>query len=145
MTTSQIKEKITSCGLKGTHQRIAIYDALLSLENHPTAEKIYQSIKKKYPTISLGTVYKTLETFVEKKLINRVLTTSDIMRYDAIMEPHHHIFEKVSGRLMDYEDNDLFKLIEKHLSKKDIPFFNIHDIQIRINGEMVERQQKLEF
>ena len=64
MTTSQIKEKITACGLKGTHQRIAIYDALLSLENHPTAEKIYNSIKKKYPTISLGTVYKTLETFV---------------------------------------------------------------------------------
>ena len=145
MTTSQIKEKITACGLKGTHQRIAIYDALLSLENHPTAEKIYNSIKKKYPTISLGTVYKTLETFVEKRLINKVLTTSDIMRYDAVINPHHHIFDKVSGRLMDYEDDDLTKLIEKHFKKKDIPFFNIHKIEVRVNGEMVERQQKLEF
>ena len=79
---------------------------------------------------------------IELELANK---TSDIMRYDAIMEPHHHIFDKVSGWLMDYEDNDLLRLIEKHLSKKDIPFFNIHDIQIRINGEMVERQQKLEF
>lgn len=145
MTTSQIKDKITSSGLKGTHQRIAIYEALINLENHPTAEMIYNAIKKKYPTISLGTVYKTLETFVEKRLINRVLTTNDIMRYDAITKPHHHLFDKSSGKIIDYDDDQLFKVIEKHLKKKDIPFFNISSIHVRINGESIERQQKLEF
>lgn len=145
MTINQIKDKITASGLKGTHQRIAIYEALLNLDGHPTADKIFSSVSKRYPSISLGTVYKTLDTFVEKSLINKVLTTDDIMRYDVRTEQHHHIFCNNSKELIDYEDEALNKVIAKHFKKKEIPFFKIHDIEIRINGEIIERQQKLEF
>lgn len=145
MTTSQIKEKITRCGLKGTHQRIAIFEAVLNLDNHPTAEKIYNSISKKYPTISLGTVYKTLETFVEKDLITKVLTPNDVMRYEVVLENHHHLYDKKNDNLIDFHDEKLTSLLEKHFKKNEIPFFRIQDIELRITGEIIERQQKLEF
>lgn len=145
MTINQIKDKITACGLKGTHQRIAIYEALINLDSHPTAEKIFNSVSKRYPSISLGTVYKTLDTFVEKNLVNRVLTTTDIMRYDVRTEEHHHLYCVNSEELMDYDDEGLAKVIAKYFKKKEIPFFKIHDIEVRINGEIIERQQKLEF
>lgn len=145
MTITQIKDKIIGVGLKGTHQRIAIYETLINLDSHPTADKIFTSVSKRYPSISLGTVYKTLDTFVEKELINRVLTTSDIMRYDVRMEEHHHLYCTNSNELMDYDDEGLSKAIAKHFKKKDIPFFKIHEIEVRIKGEIIERQQKLEF
>ena len=55
-----IKEK----DLKVTPQRIGVLEAIYTLRNHPTAEQIIDFIHDKYPSIAIGTVYKTLDTFV---------------------------------------------------------------------------------
>jgi len=59
----EIIAALASKKLKITHQRIVVYQALILSKNHPTAEQIYDFIKSKNPSITLATVYKTLETF----------------------------------------------------------------------------------
>ena len=77
-------------GLQVTYQRLAIYQALYYTKEHPGAEAIYQQVKKRFPMISLGTVYKTLERFHEVGLIQKVGPLTEVARYDAVTEYHHH-------------------------------------------------------
>jgi Fur family peroxide stress response transcriptional regulator len=135
MKTDQIIAKLNEKGLKVTPQRIAILEAIIKLQNHPTAENIIEFIRKNHPNISLATVYKVLDAFVDKELINRVKTDKDIMRYDAIMENHHHIYCSDSDRIEDYTDTELSKLLNKYFESKKIPDFKIQDIKLQIIGK----------
>ena len=78
-------------GLQVTYQRLAIYQALYLTKQHPSAETIYQQVRKRFPMISLGTVYKTLEKFYEVGLIEKVSPITEVARYDALTAPHHHL------------------------------------------------------
>ena len=78
-------------GLQVTYQRLAIYQALYFTKEHPSAEVIYQQVRKRFPMISLGTVYKTLEKFYEVGLIEKVSPITEVARYDAVTGPHHHM------------------------------------------------------
>ena len=95
MNLESVASAITNKGLKVTHQRIVVYQVLLTSKNHPTADQIYDSIKESYPSISLATVYKTLDTLAENQLINKVSTPQGTMRYDARIENHKpHLYLK---------------------------------------------------
>lgn len=135
MRIEDIIAKLNEKGLKVTPQRIAILEAIIKLRNHPTAENIIEFIRKNHPNISLATVYKVLDAFVDKELINRVKTEKDIMRYDAIMESHHHIYCSDSDRIEDYTDAELSKLLNKYFESKKIPDFKIEDIKLQIIGK----------
>ena len=91
-------------GLQVTYQRLAIYQALYFTKEHPSAEVIYQQVKKRFPMISLGTVYKTLEKFYEVGLIQKVNPITEVARYDAITGPHHHM---VCLQCQSIQDADL--------------------------------------
>ena len=131
---NEIRELLKKKSLKITPQRIAVLEAVIELGNHPTAENITEFIKVNHPNIAVGTVYKTLETFVENGIVNKVKTDRDIMRYDAILEKHHHLYCVESDRIEDYYDDELNQLIEKHFKKKKIKNFNIEDIKLHIIG-----------
>lgn len=121
--------------LKVTPQRIAILDALFTHQNHPTAENIKNLINKDHPNIAIGTIYKVLDTFVEYGIINKVKTEKDIMRYDAILSNHHHLYCSKSDHIEDYEDENLNALLIDYFTKQNIPNFNIKDIKLQIIGE----------
>ncbi|NMC38248.1 MAG: transcriptional repressor [Bacteroidales bacterium] len=135
MKTEDIINKLTVKGLKVTPQRITILEAIIKLNNHPTAENIIEYIRKNHPNISVATVYKVLDTLVENELIRKVKTEKDIMRYDAVMESHHHIYCSDSDRIEDYIDDELNKMLEKYFSNKKIPDFRIEDIRLQIIGK----------
>lgn len=134
---AEIKAKISGHGMKCTSQRIAIYQALL-YSDHPYVEEIYADIEKAYPSISLSTVYNTLETFAEKKLIGKIKTNNGKMRYDVRIEPHAHLYCSKSEKVIDYFDDELQKLIKNHFAKKNIPNFSIGDIQVLLNGKAIK-------
>jgi Fur family peroxide stress response transcriptional regulator len=137
----KIRNKLVEKGLKVTPQRMAILEAIIKLNNHPTAENIIDYIRKNYPNIATATVYKVLDALVANELIEKVKTERDIMRYDAIMESHHHIYYSDSDRIEDYSDNDLNELLEKYFEKKGIPGFKIEDIKLQIIGKYVKRKK----
>jgi Fur family transcriptional regulator, peroxide stress response regulator len=135
MKAEEISSKLFAKGLKVTPQRIAILEAILKLKNHPTAENIVEYIRKNHPNISVATVYNVLDALVSSELIRKVKTEKDIMRYDAVLESHHHIYCSDSERIEDYYDNELNELLEKYFEKKKIPDFKIEDIKLQIIGK----------
>jgi len=129
---------LKKCGLKVTPQRIAVFDAVINLNNHPTADNITEFIKVNHPNIATGTVYKTLETLVQCDIIKKVKTNSDVMRYDAITEKHHHLYCSESDRIEDFYNNELSDILDNYLKKK-IPNFKIEDIKLQISGRFTDK------
>ena len=137
--THEIRKQISNSGLKVTPQRIAVYKALMDINDHPTAEMVKRHISKNNPSISQGTIYKTLESFVEKGLIEKIRTEDDVMRYEPVLENHHHLYCQKTESIADYYDDELNKLIFDYLKKKDIPNFKIEDIKLHIIGEFTNK------
>lgn len=120
--------------LKVTPQRIAVLEALYNLKNHPTADKIKEYVVNNHPNIAVGTIYKTLDTFVEKGLVQKVKTEKDVMRYDAITEKHHHLYCEDTEHIEDFFDNNLNKMLEEYFNKKKIPNFKVKETKLQIIG-----------
>jgi len=135
MEKKDVINSLKKHGLKVTPQRLAVLGAVIKLKNHPTVENIVGYIKINDPHIATGTVYKTLDTFIEKGLIKRVKTDSDIMRYDAVIDRHHHLYCIESDRIEDFYDDDLDTILNDYLKKKNIPNFKIQDIKLQITGK----------
>jgi Fur family peroxide stress response transcriptional regulator len=129
-----IRDKLQEKGLKVTPQRVAIFDAIVKLRNHPTADNIIDYIRSNHPNISVGTVYKVLDSLVENNLVKKVKTERDIMRYDAIMTNHHHLYCAETDRIEDFEDEKLNHLLTEYFRKNKIKNFNIQDIKLQITG-----------
>jgi Fur family peroxide stress response transcriptional regulator len=134
LNSAEFREHLKQKGLKVTPQRVAIYEAIVALKNHPTAEKIILFIKTHHPNISVGTVYKVLDLLVDHQLLKKVKTEKDVMRYDAIMHNHHHLYCAENERIEDFRDPVLDALISDYFEKKKIKGFKIKDITLQIIG-----------
>jgi len=116
-------------GLHVTHQRLAIFKALLNSTTHPTAEEIHQQIKKSFPMISLGTVYKNLEKLHENGLVLRVRPFRDAARYEIFAGPHHHMVCVKCQAMLDISD----PVAERGLSLPEGHGFQVlgHDVLVQ--------------
>lgn len=132
-----IKGKLAEKGLRITPQRMAILEAIYTLGNHPTAEQIITYIRKIYPNIATGTVYKVLDVLIENELIHRVKTDNDNMRYDAITSAHHHLYANDSNKIMDYTDEQLDAILTEYFKNKNIPDFEIKEIRLQVIGKFL--------
>ncbi len=103
-------------GFRITPQRIAIVDYLLNTEDHPSAEHIHKVIQKKYPMVSLSTVYKTLDLLKEKKLVNEIEVEGEA-RFDAHTDTHLNLVCMKCGKIEDI-DEDSLKEIQSRAAKK---------------------------
>ena len=135
MDKTEIAKQLSDKGLRVTPQRVAILGAIAKMDNHPTAENVIEYIKVKDPNISVGTVYKVLESFVENDLLRKVKTESGVMRYDPLLANHHHLYCEDTNRIEDYKDEDLDQLITDYFNRKGIENFSIDSIQLHITGK----------
>lgn len=108
MTQKQQGDFIARCraaGLSVTHQRLAIYEAVMVTgDQHPSAEVIYQSVRERYPTISFNTIYKNLETFEQMGIVVKVNPLYNEARYDVDVRPHHHLICRQCKTIVDVHD-----------------------------------------
>jgi Fur family peroxide stress response transcriptional regulator len=84
-------ERFRERGLKPTPQRLAIYRALVRLKDHPSPEGLYKAVRSSLPALSLGTIYKALDALEAAGLVEQVSRIGDTKRYDANLDPHHHL------------------------------------------------------
>jgi Fur family peroxide stress response transcriptional regulator len=118
-------------GCKVTPQRLAIYEVLKNCNMHPTAETIYNIISSDYPTMSLATVYKTLDLLKETGIIQELNIAGNTSRYDVISKPHPHILCTKCGRI---ENMDI-SLPKNMVSKaKKISGYDIQSFQLYFFG-----------
>ncbi|MCF7885243.1 MAG: transcriptional repressor [Candidatus Marinimicrobia bacterium] len=98
-----LKQKLVDEGIKPTFQRISILKYLEENSKHPTADMIYDFMRKKMPTISKTTVYNTVHTFLENGLINELTITGQESRYDINTHNHHHFLCRNCGKIYDVD------------------------------------------
>ena len=97
-------------GLRLTPQRLAIAREVAA-RNHPTVAQVYEAVRGQHPTISLATVYATLNTMTERGLI-RALPFEGAVRYDANVEPHANLVCVSCGKIVDFDQcEDILQLL----------------------------------
>ncbi len=102
-----LKERCKQAGLAVTPQRLAIYQALYQSFDHPSPEALFDRVKPQMPSISLATIYKTLETLVNIGVASELPATGDTKRYDANMGRHHHLVCDACNAIEDFYDASL--------------------------------------
>ncbi len=100
-------------GLKVTPQRLAIFRYLANNESHPSAEKVYSDIKGELPTISQGTVYKTLSTLADIGVITELKINNGQSRYDSNTSVHVNIICPRCNNISDYQSETIIKFWKK--------------------------------
>ena len=89
---------------KYSRQRESIRQNLLHRADHPTADMIFEDIRKIYPKVSLGTVYRNLSLLSDLGEISRMSSLGGADRYDGITEPHNHFVCRTCGNVLDIKD-----------------------------------------
>ena len=110
MDDEQLINLFRDKGFKVTVQRLTICKYVLASEDHPSADQIYQALKIDYPTISLGTIYKTLHLMKDLNLIQELGFKDGSIRYDPDMELHINMVCSKCGKIHDYKPENVEQL-----------------------------------
>lgn len=86
-----------------TTQRQIILEELAKVTSHPTANEVYDMVRRRLPRIGLGTVYRNLELMAESGLILKLEVGGTQKRFDATVSPHYHIRCLECGKVDDIE------------------------------------------
>ncbi len=84
-------------------QRQKILGLLKATKIHPTASWIYGKLKREFPSLSLGNVYRNLSILVEQGCIQELKFGSTFDRYDGNVNPHYHFICESCGVIKDIE------------------------------------------
>ena len=142
MNIEYLRIRLRDKGLKATSRRLSILEAIFKLNNHPTAEEIIKYIRNQNRKIATATVYKALEVMVARKVIIKVDTERQTIRYDAIPGPHHHLHNAESGIIKDYENEEISRILEEYFNKNKIQDFDIEEIKLQITGKFRNAEKK---
>ena len=105
-------ELLKQAKLKATPQRLCVLK-ILSNHAHPTIDELYKQIKTEYPSISLATVYKNLNTLINENLVVEVNSPNQKAKYDIYEHPHIHLVCSNCGNDQDINASD-----QTHLEQK---------------------------
>lgn len=98
--------------LKYSRQRECIKNYLMSTTEHPTADTVYINVKKEFPNISLGTVYRNLNLLAEYGEIIKISTPDSGDRFDGNTKPHFHFFCTKCGKIIDIPIQEFPDLVQ---------------------------------
>jgi len=96
-----ILQRVRTAGLKLTPQRVAIVQELVQDPTHPTAQELYERLRRAQPTMSFATVYNTLDALAAAGLCSSLALSPGASRFDANMAPHDHLVCDGCGLVRD--------------------------------------------
>jgi len=114
-----------------SRQRETILRILKNTKSHPTADWIFQRTRKEIPNISLGTVYRNLNTLREEGLIQKLNLESSFDRYDADTSFHYHFTCRKCKKVYDVRPDNERKLCQKVEKKSG---FKIEKVRVDFSG-----------
>jgi Fur family ferric uptake transcriptional regulator len=102
--------------LRQTDARRIILEEIMNLDSHPTADEVYEIVRKRLPKISLGTIYRNLDILSGKGLIQKLEVGGTQRRFDGNTGNHYHLRCLACGRVIDLTTNPSNE-IEKTIPK----------------------------
>jgi Fur family peroxide stress response transcriptional regulator len=124
----------TACrksGAKLTHQRMEIFREVAQTVEHPDAEKVFQGVRRRMPTVSMDTVYRTLWWLKDLGLITILGPLRDRARFDANLSRHHHFVCTRCGLTRDF--------VSEKLNSLELPdsvgsIGHVENTRVEVNG-----------
>ena len=114
--------KLNNHSLRITKQRQIILDELCGVTSHPTADVLYQMVRKRLPKISLGTVYRNLLMLEQLGMVVPLYYSKECVRYDGMVDNHYHFVCEHCDKVENVSLDEMFEL-NKQISKR-------HDVQV---------------
>lgn len=110
---TELEQRCVDAGLKMTGPRKTILKVLGEAMDHPSVEAVYERAKAVDSSISIATVYRTLNMLDELDLVTRHEFNESFSRYETNMEHHHHLIDLESGEVIEFQNSELEILKEK--------------------------------
>ncbi len=107
---AQLETAAREAGVKLTHQRLEIFRELAETEEHPDAEAVLRAVRRRVPTVSVDTVYRTLWMLQDLGLVKTLAPGRERVRFDANRDPHHHYVCVRCGLIRDFDSAELNRL-----------------------------------
>lgn len=109
-----------------TNQRQVILDYVLAVSlTHPTAEHIFQAVRKKLSRISFGTVYRNLLVLEQMGLVMPLYYSKECARYDAMVDNHYHFVCEHCDKVENVSMEEMIEL-DKQISRRHDVFVAYH-------------------
>jgi Fur family transcriptional regulator, peroxide stress response regulator len=124
-----------------THQRIEIFREVAKSGDHPDAETVYKGVRRRIPSVSLDTVYRTLWLLLDLGLITTLGPPRDRARFDGNVSTHHHFVCTKCGVAHDFYSEE-FDQLTVPATVKDLG--SVERIQVECRGlcSRCSRQEK---
>ena len=110
---TDLEKTCVAAGLKMTDQRRIILRVLAESSDHPAVETVYERARSQDSTISLATVYRTLNLLDQMNLVQRHDFNGAYSRFEMNMDHHHHLIDLESGEVIEFQNLELEKLKER--------------------------------
>ncbi len=107
---ARFEEVCRNSDAKITHQRMEIFREVAQTGDHPDAESVFQGVRKRMPTVSMDTVYRTLWWLKDLGLITILGPPRERTRFDANLSHHHHFVCTQCGLTRDFFSDELDSL-----------------------------------
>ncbi len=120
---------LTDHGIQPSAQRVAVAQYVLSVHDHPTADRVWNEVRARFPWISRATVYNTLNLFVERGLLRQLAITEGSVVFDPKTDRHHHFIDDSTGEIHDVP----WEAVEVH-NVHALEGFQITDYQVVMRG-----------
>ncbi|WP_319549646.1 transcriptional repressor [Desulfogranum marinum] len=112
--------------LRLTTQRQVILEELTKVKTHPTANELYDMVRKRLPRIGLGTVYRNLELMAENGMILKIEVGGSQKRFDATTDTHYHIRCSQCGKVDDIDMPVITDLVKEASSTSSYQIIGHH-------------------
>jgi len=127
----KLRRELQSAGLRMTPQREEVYREMIRSSGHPGAAEVHAAVRRRLPSISLDTVYRTLWKLAELGLLRPLVTTGDRIRFDAVLETHHHFVCTRCGRTIDFTSSELDDLEIPEAARR---LGSVWDVHVEVRG-----------
>ena len=124
-----IRTRLATHDIKPTAQRVAIANIVLRSHRHPSADEVFELVKKEHAAVSRATVYNTMNLMVDKGLCKALVITEGHVVYDPNMEPHHHLIDEESGAIFDLP----LEAVSVEIADS-IEGFDIQNVEVIVHG-----------
>lgn len=138
MTAADLEQMCAKAGLKMTGQRRTILQVLSNFgEGHPSVEDIYERARAIDASISMATVYRTLNLLDELNLVVKHDFKENFARFDIRMDHHHHLIDVESGDVIEFQNEEIEIMKQKIAQELG---YELVECRLELYGRKIKKQ-----
>lgn len=139
-SVEEFKTQLHRHGLKATRPRIAVHTVMMDLV-HASPDQVVERFREASVKVTVASVYNILSELSDNHIYARRLSAAGKMFFDAIPEPHVHLYDRENHTYRDVVDEELSAIVEEHLGRRKFKGYSIEDIDIQFVVRPTKRKK----